>query len=646
MKRLVLLLPAVLLACSGEAASDLAIRTSMLQDGRLGENYEAKIEVIGGRAPYAFAVTDGALPEGITLRAATGQLVGVAGSPGRANPTFEVKDADGASASATLALYVVPRPLTIVTSRLAMAREGTALDVPLTANGGVAPYSWRIEEGALPSGVTIDDDRIAGTPREFGAFAFTLAVDDAEATSATKALELFVVSRAPMVTTSTVPKGRVGEDYEARIQATGGTPPYAFELASGALPMGLGVDIQGGLTGIPEEPGDFAFSVGIVDADLQRSEVALMMRVVAPLEILTVGLPQLVAGRTLDVTFEAAGGEPPYTWALEGALPTGVAFDPSGHLSGTSESSGTYALTARVTDADGFTRAALFSLRVADRYVFEVRPQVEFPPVCTGTTVSYTSVPIEVTESFAVADVDVSLDIDYSADNRNTRLVLLSPSGHPVVLCGDGVYRGRGSPGRVPGGRFCDGTGGSGPRGFASTFDDQGAQDDRPELPLARLAGESALGTWRLLVGVSAPSCARFGVIQRVTLSISGDRSTEDYLVVRGWTPNNRLGEPWLRLSGGGVEENELFLSATLYGVGPNGRREGGRGDDVARPTTFTWSWGDWNRTPPTDATVSPDGHVVSGRATGSGTLLLNGGAYEVPIHVVPPSWVRDSRLY
>lgn len=648
-RRLNVLLVAASLAfaCSGgDSTSDLVLVTTSLPEVRLGENYDQRIAASGGTAPYTYSVTQGTLHAGIELKSDTGQLVGTPSEPGRRNIEFSVKDADGRSIARTLELYVIPDPLTIVTASLPEGREGDAYSADLEAMDGVAPYTWGLQSGALPAGLAVNGSAISGTPTESGAFTFNVLVEDADGAERTQRLALMIAARAPEFTTMMLGKGRVLTPYEAAIEATGGTPPYTFAIATGALPMGLTLGTDGALTGTPEEDGEFMFTVEVVDSESERAELPLMLRVIAALEIESVAFPQIVAGRSIDFDLVAVGGEPPYVWSYTGDLPTGVTFTPEGHLSGASTDLGDYPVTVRVTDADGFRRSVLFTLRVADRYTYGVTPAESFPPVCTGTTVSYTSVDIPVADSFAIEDLNVTVDIDFTGQNRNTRLVLISPSGFPVVLCGDGVYRGRQTAGRVPGGEFCEGS-----NGFNVTYDDEGGQNGRPELPLARFAGQNAQGTWRLLVGVSNPNCNNTGTIQSVELSLRDDRSTDAYIMVGGWTPNNRIGEPWLRIQGTNtVGESELFLTATSYSVGPNGRREGGKGDDVAAAETLTWDWESWNgtgtRNAVRDATVTPDGHVVSGQHCGTGVLRVVGTNFTIPVHITPPSWVRDSRLY
>ena len=48
----------------------------------------------------------------------------------------------------------------------------------LQAKGGVAPVHWRVVNGALPHGLTLEDDKITGIPDQSGYFQFVLEVRD------------------------------------------------------------------------------------------------------------------------------------------------------------------------------------------------------------------------------------------------------------------------------------------------------------------------------------------------------------------------------------------------------------------------------------------------------------------------------------
>ena len=84
------------------------------------------------------------------------------------------------------------------------------------------------------------------------------------------------------------------------------------------------------------------------------------------LAVATAALPAATLGSAYAGSLQAAGGVPPYTWALEsGALPTGLTLDPGGTITGTPSVAGTSTVTVAVTDATGAQATGTLSLTVA-----------------------------------------------------------------------------------------------------------------------------------------------------------------------------------------------------------------------------------------------------------------------------------------
>jgi hypothetical protein len=61
----------------------------------------------------------------------------------------------------------------IETAALAPAVAGRPFVFDLKPAGGIAPYAWALEDGALPDGLTLSAaGRLSGTPATAGTFAF------------------------------------------------------------------------------------------------------------------------------------------------------------------------------------------------------------------------------------------------------------------------------------------------------------------------------------------------------------------------------------------------------------------------------------------------------------------------------------------
>jgi hypothetical protein len=60
--------------------------------------------------------------------------------------------------------------------------------------------------------------------------------------------------------------GRVGQDYDQSLSATGGDGVYSFALSAGALPSGLNLSKTGRINGIPSATGSYSMTVQATDS--------------------------------------------------------------------------------------------------------------------------------------------------------------------------------------------------------------------------------------------------------------------------------------------------------------------------------------------------------------------------------------------
>lgn len=109
----VLLVDAIRIEFVGPTAPPPQLSQNKLPLIEAGVSYRAKVPVSGGVAPYRFVVTDGALPRGMMLDAATGELRGRAAEPGHHEVIVAVTDARGNRGSGRLQLDVIESETTI-----------------------------------------------------------------------------------------------------------------------------------------------------------------------------------------------------------------------------------------------------------------------------------------------------------------------------------------------------------------------------------------------------------------------------------------------------------------------------------------------------------------------------------------------------
>jgi hypothetical protein len=86
--------------------------------------------------------------------------------------------------------------------------------------------------------------------------------------------------QAPLqIVTKTLPDGFAGEPYEAQLRASGGAPPYEWALdPQSKLPPGLTLSKSGLISGTPNLPGEFIFTVQLRDQGPPSGWVQLAFR--------------------------------------------------------------------------------------------------------------------------------------------------------------------------------------------------------------------------------------------------------------------------------------------------------------------------------------------------------------------------------
>lgn len=138
----------------------------------------------------------------------------------------------------------------------------------------------------------------------------------------------------------------------------GGEGPYTYTVTSGPLPGGFSL-VGGALVSSPSltSAGDYTVTLDVEDARgaILSTQVIIRLMYIQLRADTDFGATKLLApGDTVDSVVAAAGGYPPYTYAVAtGALPPGIALDPStGELSGTLGTPyGKWSFTISVTDA-------------------------------------------------------------------------------------------------------------------------------------------------------------------------------------------------------------------------------------------------------------------------------------------------------
>jgi hypothetical protein len=200
-------------------------------------------------------------------------------------------------------------PPNVATSTLSSGEMGLAYSQQLTVTGGTPPYNWTLIGGALPGGVGLaaNTGLISGIPLSTGTFAFAVRVTDAASRFAERPLSMIVMPTPPPIglVTSTIPAAVRGSSYSVGLLATGGSPPYTWSLATGALAPGLSLNPGTGIiSGTPTTTGVFSFTIGVRDLRSATALTALQLTVVDPVPVPAITRVKYKAGKKLTVTGE------------------------------------------------------------------------------------------------------------------------------------------------------------------------------------------------------------------------------------------------------------------------------------------------------------------------------------------------------
>ena len=148
----------------------------------LDDPFELPLVARNGDGDYDWLLTDGALPDGLTLDPTTGIVAGTPTAPGEFTFTVQLNDGGGQSATSTYTIAVTT-PLAITTTEIPAAAIGQAFSFALEGAGGDAPYVWTPLH-SLPDGLTLDAETgaLSGTPTDFGTWHFRIELRDAGST--------------------------------------------------------------------------------------------------------------------------------------------------------------------------------------------------------------------------------------------------------------------------------------------------------------------------------------------------------------------------------------------------------------------------------------------------------------------------------
>jgi len=380
--------------------------------------YSTTLTASGGTAPYAYSVTSGTLPLGLSLSAA-GVLSGTPAATGSFTFTVAAVDANAASGSRTYTLSVDVGALQVAPLTLGDATAGVSYNSVLSGSGGTGPYSFAVTSGTLTPGLSLASNGVlTGVPSHVGTYTFTVRMTDSQSLTATRTYDHKVVVSALSISPGLLSDATYAKSYSAHLSASGGTAPYTFAVAGGALPSGLALSAAGELSGAPTAWGTYSFSVAASDPYGSSGTYPYTLVVAAPTLVVT---PDTLYPATADLFYSAtlttSGGVGAYAYTLvSGSFPAGLSLTPDGTLSGLPDDvPGLYTFTVRATDSHGAAGTKTYTLQMATPTIYVTSLALPVATVKSAYLQSLSVAGGSLPYSFVLADGTLPSGISLSA---------------------------------------------------------------------------------------------------------------------------------------------------------------------------------------------------------------------------------------
>ncbi|HUY33495.1 MAG TPA: DUF4214 domain-containing protein [Pirellulales bacterium] len=178
------------------------------------------------------------------------------------------------------------------------------------------------------------------------------------------------------LTPGSLPAANIGSAYSQQLTGNGGTGPFSFAVASGALPAGITLSSGGLISGTPTATGAFHFTVQATDSSASpgpfTGSLAYSLQVNPAgitISMTPASLPDGNVGSAFSQQLSGNGGTGPYSFAIvSGALPAGLTLSSGGLISGSPTATGAFNFTIQATDSSPspgpFAGSLVYSLQV------------------------------------------------------------------------------------------------------------------------------------------------------------------------------------------------------------------------------------------------------------------------------------------
>ncbi|MCU0440358.1 MAG: putative Ig domain-containing protein [Raineya sp.] len=342
------------------------ISPALLPDSQPFVAYNQNITQTGLPGSVSWSISNGNLPNGLTLNSITGQISGTPTETGVFNFQVKVKNAS-CSAIKNYTISICPS-ITITPNNLSNGVIGASYNQTITQTGLSGITSWSIINGFLPTGLSLNTStgQISGTPIHVETADITVQVIDGRGCKQTKVYNL-VINCPPLVFNNTNASNAIlGTFYNLNAGVSGNTNSVIYSI-SPALPAGLTLNpFNGQISGIPMSPNTSTTYTVTANQNYNSGSCTVSQNytfaVVCPSASLTpTTLSNGVEGNNYNQVITQTGlSAGTITWSIiSGNLPNGLSLNTStGQINGIPTSIGIFNFTIQASSGSCFASRA------------------------------------------------------------------------------------------------------------------------------------------------------------------------------------------------------------------------------------------------------------------------------------------------
>lgn len=180
------------------ATPAISIDPANVANGTAGIAYSAQLSASGGVAPYSYSLSSGALPVGMSF-SSVGALSGIPRSDGNFSITVDATDSNGQSGNRVYTFSIAAASVVITPASVQGGVVGTAYLQSLSSSGGIAPYTYALASGILPSGISFSSTgTFSGTPTTAGSYTAVVRSTDDAGYNSTQSYTIVIADAVPV----------------------------------------------------------------------------------------------------------------------------------------------------------------------------------------------------------------------------------------------------------------------------------------------------------------------------------------------------------------------------------------------------------------------------------------------------------------